>query len=191
MSSSPSTPSRCCPQCGAEMLPGRSKCSICHAEIPSLDANLSASGLAGPGGCATKPVSTTDGGLVSPLLLVALIGFLGGLCIMSPGLGIAAAVLTLPVLLRASVVALGRPDRDAPLSAGRKVTVILLTIVMGVVVIVAAGAAFVFTCTATVDQSQSLSGLGVGVLFGGMAGLAVAGTLTWFYWKISRGKLHG
>ena len=112
-------------------------------------------------------------GLTSLLLFVTLAAILCSVVAMNPGLGIVAAILTIPALVRTCVVAWRGEQYGDPVSPVAKVAVFLLTMVVGGVVLVPAGIAFFFVACMT-------SGWPIGelnnraMIMGGIAGTIVA-----------------
>ena len=178
---------RHCPQCAVDVRLDATDCWLCHAKLPLPDA-------------AIMPMSGVDNarrplqyGISSLLLVITFAAVLCSLTKMSPGLGIAAAVLTVPAMLRTVLVAFRRRESGDPMSASAKAGIFMLTLAMTVSVIVAAGVAFFVTCLVGVAAGSggrqslgSLDWLPLGLTLGSVAALIVGGGLIWVYWKAAR-----
>jgi hypothetical protein len=129
---------------------------------------------------------------------MTLVAILCSLIKMNPGLGIVVAILAVPALIRTCITAWRRGTYDRPMPVATKIGVFVLTLLMAGVVLVAtvtaAVAAFFFACAATSGRPSQPLGPGgpdLPTLVGGLAGLVVAVSLTWFFWIISRRRRKG
>jgi hypothetical protein len=190
-----STPSDCCQKCGAQLIPGRPKCWLCNAELPTQGAG-EAVVIASVAPELPRPFAPTGRfqfGLSSLLLLMTLVAILCSIIKMNPGLGIVVAVLAVPALLWTVFVAMRRGGRGNPMSAGGKAAVFLLTLFTVVGVLVAVIGAFVAavlaTCAATSGPGPGNFGDPVlALICGGVAALVVAILCAWVLWKVLRHK---
>ena len=135
-----STPSVCCPKCGAQLKPGHAKCWLCIADARSraTAANL---GKSRP----IEPTGRFQYGISTLLLVITLVAILCSIIKMNPGLGIVVAILVIPALLRTCISAARSRAHGQPISSGEKAGVFATTTLMSIVVMVAAGIAAFFT----------------------------------------------
>jgi hypothetical protein len=176
MGSSQSTPNGSCRHCGAELIAGRSECWLCHASMPAGgDAAIIVAEAAG-NRQAARPTGRFQFGISSILLFTTFVAILCSITTMSPGLGVALAILAIPALLRTYVVAARRGASGKPMSTGGKAGVFLLTLFVVVGAIVAVLGAFVVaflaTCAVTGGDRGFDGSLPLALLFGGVAAIA-------------------
>jgi hypothetical protein len=172
------TPSRNCPQCGAQLSPDWSQCWLCGAKRPSLGAGEAAARVAGmrrgAGGSAAAPPY----GLSSVVLVVTLLAILCSIIGMNPGLGIPISVLAVPALLRTVFVVLRREESGEPMSAGGKMASFLLSMVIvamvAVAAVVAAAVAFLATCIAAGAGAGRIGHPQLPFIIGGVAAVVAA-----------------
>jgi hypothetical protein len=190
-------PTRRCPQCEADVGLAATNCWLCCAKMPPL-----AIGDPRP----MPPQRKVDEsprplqyGISSLLLAITFAAIICSLIKMNPGLGIVAAILTIPAAVRTILVAFRRQESGAPMSTGGKASVFLLTVAMSLGVAVAACTAFCatffLTCSAVL-MGGSKAGptgdpLGVAFVFGSIAAVGVAIAVTFLFWRVLRRNRTG
>jgi hypothetical protein len=176
MAEAESQPNRNCPECGASLLRGAVQCWLCHREVVQEARSQ-------PPAPTGSPYQYT---LSSLLLLMTLAAILLSLGSMEPGVGIAAAILAAPALLRTICTSAIRGSGGQPLSVGGKVAIFMLTLGMVVIVIVAAAAAFFATCLTTASLGKGDSLVPLGIFLGLVAVVVATVLLVWLFIKLSR-----
>jgi hypothetical protein len=184
MSRPQATPGDRCWKCGAERMPGRSKCWLCWADLSEpITARAREKTVAVPAGYAQYGVS-------SVLLFIAFAAILSSIVKMHLGLGVIVAVLAIPALLRTMVVASRGDESDEPTSVGRTATSFLLVLVVvgtaSTLVLGAFIAAFLATCAAT-GQSRNadvLTSLVASLAAGGVAAIVTAVLCGLVIWRL-------
>jgi hypothetical protein len=164
---------------------GQAKCWLCHAAI-------TAAGIVPTPRPeqAARPSGRLQFGLSSILLFVTLVAILGSIFRMSPGLGIAAAILSIPAVLRTCMVALREGAGGARMTAGDKTAYFLVSVCMVFVAGLAVTGAFAVAagviCTLTVPAAAASGAPALAVAFavtGIVAGVAAAAFVGWRLWK--------
>jgi hypothetical protein len=129
-------------------------------------------------------------GLSSILLFVTLFAILCSIIKMSPGLGVALAILAAPALVRTCVVALRQSARGKSMSAGDKTAFFLVSVCMVLFVVVAAAGAFfvaagvICVSTVPVGAASGIPSLAVAFGIAGIVvGFAAAAFVAWRLWK--------
>jgi hypothetical protein len=178
--------SRRCPQCAAYVTLEATDCWLCHAKLPPLGAVIMAS-IVPEADNAKRPFQY---GLSSILLVITFAAILCSLIKMSPGLGIAVAILTTPAMLRTILVAFRQRQSGEPMSAGDKANIFFLTMAMSLGVIVAACGAFCvtffLTCAASLAGNSKADPFVASFVVGGIAALIVAIFISLTFWRAGR-----
>lgn len=187
MSDPPVTGPNTCPECGRENAAASTQCWLCEAR---LEAN--------PYALPADHVSTADGrfsfSLATLLVVLTSASVLCGLFAIEPGLGIVAAVLLTPAMIRTALVM--RKREAAGLSVGPAQKVLLLagsfvtTAVILTVVGIASFGTFCGVCLGiySLDESAGTGGLGFIVAAG--AALVATGTVLGFVARWVRRRWH-
>jgi hypothetical protein len=188
---------RRCVLCGAEVGVAATNCWLCNAKMPPL----------GPSDPRPMPPPRKmdessrplQYGISSLLLVITFAAIICSLIKMNPGLGIAAAILTIPAAVRTILVAFRREESGKPMSTGGKAGVFFVTMAMSLCVLAAACGAFCITffltCSAVL-MGGSKAGptgdpLGVAFIFGGIAAAGVAIIATVVFWTVVRRNRNG
>jgi hypothetical protein len=166
-------PHRICPQCGAPVAAGKVLCWLCNEPVPVA---------AEPG----PPPHTGrfQFGLSTLLTVITLAAILLSIGVTSPGLGIVAAMLALPALVRTCVVAARRRSEGESLSASEKAGVFAATVVMVIGIVLASAGAFVVTFLATcmMGTQVGFGGYEFALRIGAYGAVAAALLVTLVFW---------
>jgi hypothetical protein len=130
-----------CPRCEKLIAIGQETCPVCNTPL-----DMEPVGVVPIERLPTLPERPLQFGISSMLLIVTLTAVVLSMGAVHPGLGIAGAILAVPALVRACVLANPARHGGRPLSAGKKLTLFLASVAVVAVVIGAGGAAFFFTC---------------------------------------------
>jgi hypothetical protein len=172
----------CCPKCGAKLSPGQSKCWLCLSRLADQTIVLAECVAEGDDGRRLRF------GVSAILLSITLAAILCSIFAMNPGLGILAAVLLVPALLRTLVVASRREKTGKPMSAGRKALTFSTSVLLGVTALAAGGAAafatFFLSCVVALSgRTRNLdANLNSAAILSGVVGVLVAVAVGWLAW---------
>jgi hypothetical protein len=136
-----------------------------------------------------SPPTSSQHGLALLLLFVTILAVVGGIALLSPGLGIAAAIVAIPVLVRVYASTARTAKRKEPATAVSTFVGCMAGLAMAVTVVVAAAAAFFFTCLSVLDAAPNGGPEGghwdslilPGIALGGVAAVVVGVVLVGLY----------
>jgi hypothetical protein len=148
--STPSAETRLhCPQCGAQLPRAGVPCWLCGAEQAKPVADSHSFQSAAPIAAARSHEGLSYS-LSTLMLIMTLAAVACALVVALPGLGIPICILLVPVLIRTAMVVRRREESGRPVSAGEKIALVLISLVVAnviaAVVAVAAIGSFCFVC---------------------------------------------
>lgn len=181
-----------CPHCAARLQSEDTACWLCGGRIntgfPS-DQRVATEANVPP---TLAPNTALTFNLSSLMLIITLIAVCLGVFRLAPGLGIAAAVLATPALIRTMIFSKRRRARGDALNVGEKTLAFVGSVGVVLTICVGACAAFGAVCFGTAAivcySTQSMGGgraaIGIQLAIGGavVIGLAVGGLLAWKLW---------
>jgi hypothetical protein len=189
------TSTRRCTQCEAEVGIAATNCWLCNARMPPLGASV-ASRAPAPR-TLDDPPRPLQYGISSLLLAITFAAIICSLIKMNPGLGIAAAILTIPAAIRTILVAFRRQQSGAPMSTGGKAGIFMMTMAMSFGVVIAACTAFCatffLTCTAALASKGGPKGdpFTIAFIFGAVAAIGAAAVVSLAFWTAVRRNRNG
>jgi len=165
-----------CPDCGAEIAAGQTRCWLCERRLSGADlTNPYASPAVADGNTASQF------SLASLLLIMTLVAVCIGVFRLLPGLGILLAIFALPALVRTSMDVTKHKQRGAPLGMLGKVGSFVVSLVVAVMVTIAAFAAAFAVCAVGLPAASGVApDVALIIANGGLlVGLAVMVGLFW------------
>jgi len=198
-----------CLDCGAVNSATTGRCWLCGNHIDAgteKDQQLEPESTKGDDAARSPPTDVPASGgrltfhLDSLLLTMTLVAVCAGVTRLSPGLGIAFAVISAPAFLRTAVAARRKRREGSRWSPIDKAVAFVGSLLVVVTVAISAGVAFYLTCWVGFCGTLALSdvapgkdmlqdaSLGAGVLLGVIVGILVGGFLLWRLWPLGRSR---
>ncbi len=134
-----------CATCHAALLPGAERCWLCGAPMASgIDAAAATDPANGSSRSKVGPVASFS--LATLMMFVTLVAVVCGVFSIAPGVGVAMALVLLPVLAHTAISARGAEALGHSLSPGERIALFFGSLALVVVAGVAASIAFGITC---------------------------------------------
>ena len=183
-----------CPECGARLKAADAKCWLCGRQL-THDAEIVEATIVAPEWAEAHqpPLKPWQFSLESLLLVITLVAVCMGMIVAMPGIGVLAAIVAAPALIRTLMVGYQERRLGHKQSMGEKVLAFLASTGVAIAVLLAGASAFGAACFASclvVLGLESTRGGGAGgqwmdyaiwvaIGFSAIIGLGTAGWLFW------------
>ena len=184
-----------CPECGARLRAADAKCWLCGRQL-THDAEIVEATIVAPAWVESHqpPLKPWQFSLESMLLVITLVAVCLGMIVAMPGIGVLAAIVAAPALIRTLMVGYQERRAGHKQSMGEKVLAFLASTGVAIAVVLAGASAFGAACFASclvvlgLESTRGTGGGGgqwldqaiwVAIAFSSIVGLGTAGWLFW------------